>query len=118
MVKELIADVGDPGEGFAVVAVGKNADRKFEAERSVKGFGSEGGCLTRDEIVVIAGRARMAKLSPQERSDLARKAGKIGGVARALKLSPERRKEIASHAAKCREIKRDIPIDPLRCWSR
>jgi len=74
--------------------------------------------MTRAEIVVIAGRARMAKLSPEARTDLARKAGKVGGVARANKLSPERRKEIAIHAAKCRDLKRAISQDPLRCWAR
>ncbi len=33
VVKELVTAVGDPGEGFAVIAVGKNSDRKFEAAR-------------------------------------------------------------------------------------
>ena len=74
--------------------------------------------MNRAEIVVIAGKARMAKLSPEARIELARKAGLIGGVARANKLSPERRKEIATHAAKCRELKRAISQDPLRCWAR
>jgi len=78
----------------------------------------------------IGGRARAEKLSPEQRSAIARlggttaamrgndysNMGKIGGRARAEKLSPERRKEIAKKAiaariAKAQAAKQSPPVE-------
>lgn len=48
------------------------------------------------------GRARMAQLTAEERSELGRQGGQIGGKARAQALSVKRRKEIARSAAEAR----------------
>jgi len=53
----------------------------------------------------VGGRARAAKLSAEERQDIARQGGKVGGRARADKLSSKRRSEIARQAAAARWAK-------------
>jgi len=44
----------------------------------------------------------MAKLTPEERTTLARKGGKVGGIARAKALTPAQRKAIATKASAAR----------------
>jgi len=53
------------------------------------------------------GRARAQNLTPERRSEIARKAGKVGGVARAENLTAARRRAIARKAAKARWTKHD-----------
>ena len=53
----------------------------------------------------LGGRARAAKLSPEERQHIARQGGNVGGRARAEKLSSKRRSEIARKAAAARWAK-------------
>lgn len=57
----------------------------------------------------VGGKARAAKLSAEERQDIARQGGNVGGRARAEKLSGKRRSEIARKAAAARwaKAKRD-----------
>ena len=47
----------------------------------------------------LGGNKRAENLSPEQLSDIGKKAGKVGGKARAQKLTPARRKEIAKKAA-------------------
>jgi hypothetical protein len=61
--------------------------------------------MTVAELVKKAGRARMAKLSPEEKRELSRK----GARARWAKLSPEERSAFAKkirHAGKMRAAKK------------
>ena len=53
----------------------------------------------------IGGRARAAKLSAEERQNIAREGGKVGGPARAKKLSRKQRSDIARKAAAARWAK-------------
>ncbi len=53
----------------------------------------------------VGGRVRAAKLTAEERQDIARKGGNVGGRARAEKLSSKRRSEIARKAAAARWAK-------------
>ena len=53
----------------------------------------------------LGGKARAAKLNPEERQMIARQGGKLGGRARADKLSSKRRSEIARKAAAARWAK-------------
>jgi general stress protein YciG len=53
----------------------------------------------------VGGKARAAKLSAEERQDIARQGGNVGGRARADKLSSKRRSEIARKAATARWAK-------------
>jgi len=53
----------------------------------------------------VGGRVRAARLTPQERQDIARQGGQAGGRARAEKLSSKRRSEIARQAAAARWAK-------------
>lgn len=48
------------------------------------------------------GKARMASMTDEERSEFARAGGKVGGKARAEKLSAARRQEIARKAVAAR----------------
>ena len=48
------------------------------------------------------GKAKMSKLSAEERQAFAQLGGKSGGRARAERLSPEARSEIAKRAAEAR----------------
>jgi hypothetical protein len=57
-------------------------------------------------IAALGGRARAAKLSAEEQSEIGRNAGLAGGRARAEKLSSKRRKEIAKKAAAARWAKK------------
>lgn len=54
------------------------------------------------EIGTRGGKSRMAELSPEDRTKLARKGGKAGGPARAKALSAKARSEIAKKAAQAR----------------
>ena len=51
------------------------------------------------------GKASAARMTPEERSERARKAGLKGGAARAAKRTPEQRKEQATAAATARWAK-------------
>jgi hypothetical protein len=53
----------------------------------------------------IGGKARAARLSPEERRNIARQGGEVGGRARAEKLSSKRKSEIARNAAIARWAK-------------
>jgi hypothetical protein len=53
----------------------------------------------------VGGKARAAKLSAEERQNIARQGGNVGGRARAEKLSSKRRSEIARKAAAARWAK-------------
>jgi hypothetical protein len=48
------------------------------------------------------GKARAAALTPEERSEIAGKAGKAGGTARAKKMSPKDRSDSARKASLAR----------------
>ena len=50
----------------------------------------------------LGGKARAENLTPEQLSEIGRKAGLKGGRARAKKLSPNQRKEIARKAALAR----------------
>ena len=50
----------------------------------------------------LGGKARAAKLSAEQQSEIGRVAGQVGGKRRAEVLSPERRKAIARKAAASR----------------
>ena len=50
----------------------------------------------------IGGRVRAAKLTAEERQNIARQGGEVGGRARAEKLSSKRKSEIARKAAAAR----------------
>lgn len=52
--------------------------------------------ITASELGTIGGRARMARMTPEQRRALARKAGRLGGLARAKALTSEQRRAIAS----------------------
>ncbi len=47
----------------------------------------------------------MSKMSPEERAEFASKGGKVGGKARAAKLTKKQRSEIARKAAETRWAK-------------
>ncbi len=49
----------------------------------------------------------MAALTPEQVSEISRKAGEVGGVARAQKLSAKKRSEIAKKAAAARWAKKE-----------
>jgi hypothetical protein len=53
----------------------------------------------------IGGRVRAARLSAEERQNIARQGGEVGGRARAEKLTSKRRSEIARKAATARWAK-------------
>jgi hypothetical protein len=53
----------------------------------------------------VGGKVRAAKLSAEERQNIARQGGNVGGRARADKLSSKRRSEIARKAAAARWAK-------------
>jgi hypothetical protein len=53
----------------------------------------------------VGGKARAARLSAEERQNIARQGGNVGGRARADKLSGKRRSEIARKAAAARWAK-------------
>jgi len=55
---------------------------------------------------VALGKMRAASMTPEERSELARKGGEVGGKARAAKLTAAQRKKIAKAAATARWGKR------------
>ncbi|MCW5977739.1 MAG: hypothetical protein KIT09_06660 [Bryobacteraceae bacterium] len=54
------------------------------------------------QIASMGGKARAEKLTPEQQSEIGRKAGLVGGKARAKKLSAERRSEIARKAVQAR----------------
>lgn len=60
-----------------------------------------------ESIAAKGGEARAKKLSPAQKSAIAKKGGKVGGKARAAALMPEERKEIARKAAAARWRKKD-----------
>ncbi len=53
-------------------------------------------------IAPLGGRARMAAMTDEQRSDFGRQGGLAGGEARAKALSPKKRSEIAKKAAAAR----------------
>lgn len=53
----------------------------------------------KNQAAVALAKLRMTKMTPEERSEVARLGGEAGGRARAHKLDPERRREIAKKAA-------------------
>ena len=55
------------------------------------------------------GPARMASMTPEERSEFARAGGAAGGKARAASLSKKRRSEIAKMASEARWAKKRKP---------
>lgn len=63
------------------------------------------------DISPLGGKARMASMSDQERSEFAAAGGKAGGKARAEKLSSKRRAEIARAAAQARWKKPSATTD-------
>jgi hypothetical protein len=54
----------------------------------------------------LGGKATAASLTPEERSESARKAGLVGSKARKEALTPEQRSKIARKAAKARWAKK------------
>ena len=70
--------------------------------------------LTVAELTSKAGKRRMASLTPEERSELARQGGLVGGKARAKKLSAKRRSEIARQAVLTRWAKQKTNAEPSK----
>jgi hypothetical protein len=54
----------------------------------------------------LGGKARKQALTPEQISEISRKAGKVGGKARAQSLTPEERVSIAKKAAAKRWAKK------------
>ena len=91
-----------------------------EVEEWFKETGRQGGRTAaenltpeeRSERARKAAIARWSKAAPQpeeERIEFARQGGLVGGKARAKKLTPEQRSEIARKAAQARWAKRKAP---------
>jgi general stress protein YciG len=60
-----------------------------------------------ESIAAKGGEARAKKLSAARKSAIGRKGGKVGGKARAAAMTPEERSEIAKKAAAARWGKKD-----------
>jgi hypothetical protein len=67
------------------------------------------GMVTVTELARLGGLARAKKLTPERRTEIARKAGKAGGKARAKTLSASNREQIARQGARTRWAKRGHP---------
>jgi hypothetical protein len=61
----------------------------------------------KNPAAVALGKLSAASMTPEQRSQNATKAGKVGGAARAESLTPAQRKKIAKNAAKARWAKKD-----------
>jgi hypothetical protein len=61
----------------------------------------------KNQAAVALSSLRMKRMTPKERSEVARSGGLVGGVARAKKLTKAERKAIAQKAARARWEKKE-----------